>query len=81
MTSIKAGFSDIVFSLGEARKASQKRRPELPTEVHLVGSGELFEMVSKALAQIQYGGYSAPLHANTEEALGAIRADQGKNEQ
>jgi len=78
MTGIKADFSEIVFSLGEARKASQQRRPDLPNQVHLVGSGDLFEMVAKALAQIQYGGYSAPLHANTEEALEAVRVNQSK---
>jgi hypothetical protein len=76
MTGIKADFSEIVFSLGEARKASQKRRPEFPNEVHLVGSGDLFEMVAKALSQFQYGGYTAPLHSNTEEALETIRFSQ-----
>jgi len=78
MTGIKAGFSEIVFSLGEARKTSQKRRLELPIELHLVGAGEIFEMAANALAQIQYGGYAAPLHSNVEEALVAIRADMGK---
>lgn len=78
MTGIKAGFTEIVFSLGEARKASQKRHPEFPVKLHLVGSGELFEMVANALSQIQYGGYSAPLHTNMEEARNAIRVDQRK---
>lgn len=80
MTGIKASFSKIVFTLGEARKASQKRHPEFPNKLHFVGSGEIFEITVNALAQIQYGGYSAPLHANTEEVLSAIYADLGKEE-
>ena len=75
MTGIKANFPEILFSLGEARKASQKRRPDLPIGLHLVGSGELFEMVANALSQIQYGGYNAPLHKTIEAALKAVRAD------
>jgi hypothetical protein len=75
MTGIRASFPEILFSLGEARKASQKRRPDLPIGLHLVGSGELFEMVANALSQIQYGGYSAPLHKSIEDALKAVRAD------
>ena len=78
MTGIKPSFSEIVFSLGEARKASQKRRPELPSKVHLIGSGELFEMLANALAQIQYGGYAAPLHATFDDALKSVLADQAK---
>ena len=65
-----------MLSLAEARKASQKRRPEFPNKVHLVGSGEIFEMVANALAQIQYGGYSAPLFSSVEDALRAIEEDQ-----
>ena len=76
VTGIKPNFSELLFSLGEARKASQKRRPEFPNEIHMVGSGELFEMAANALSQIQYGGYTAPLHANVEEALNAIRANR-----
>jgi hypothetical protein len=75
MAGIKAGFSDIVFSLGEARKTSQKRRPDLTVNVHLIGTGDLFEMVANALSQSQYGGYSAPLHTSISDALAAIRAD------
>ncbi len=78
MTGIKVNFSEMVFSLGEVRKASQKRRPDLPIGLHLVGSGELFEMAAKAMAQLQYGGYAAPLHASLEEALKAIRAELAK---
>jgi hypothetical protein len=78
MTGIKADFSEIVFSLGEARKTSQKRRADLPISLHLVGSGDLFEMVANALAQIQYGGYAAPLHKTRGEALVAIHADMAK---
>lgn len=78
MTEIKAGFAEIVFSLGEARKASKKRLPDFPVELHLVGSGDLFEMVANALAQIQYGGYAAPLYANVESALDAIHSDMKK---
>ena len=73
LTGLKPSFSELVFSLGEARKASKQRRADLPNEIHLVGSGDLFEMASKALSQMQYGGYSAPLHASVEEALKAIR--------
>ena len=75
MTGIKAGFTEIVFSLGEARKTSQKRRPDTAASVHLVGAGDLFEMVANALGQRQYGGYAAPLHSSKEEALSAIRAE------
>ena len=78
MTEVKADFSEIVFSLGEMHKVGQKRRPEFPVGLHLVGSGDVFGLVASALAQLQYGGYSAPLHTNTEEALKAIRADMGK---
>lgn len=78
LTGIKADFSEILFSLGEARKASQKRRPDMPIGLHLVGSGDLFEMVANALSQIQYGGYAAPLHKSVEVALKAIYADMGK---
>jgi hypothetical protein len=78
MTGIKADFSEIVFSLGEARKTSQKRRPDMAISLHLVGAGDLFEMVANALSQIQYGGYTAPLHASSEEALKAIRSEMEK---
>jgi hypothetical protein len=78
MTGIKADFSEIIFALGEARKTSQKRRPDLPVDMHLVGSGELFELVANALAQLQYGGYSAPLHKTAEEAMNLIQADLAK---
>ncbi len=75
MARIKADFSEIVFCLGEARKASQKRRADFPIGLHLVGGGEIFEMVAHALAQIQYGGYAAPLHATAEEAMKAIQTE------
>ena len=78
MTGMKVDFSEVVFSLSEARKASQKRRPEFPMRLHLVGSGELFEFAANALAQTQYGEYNAPLVNNIEDALDAIRADLGK---
>ncbi len=80
MTGIKADFSEIVFSLSEARKAIQQRRPEFPNSVHLVGSGRLFELASNALAQAQYGEYSAPLHSTMEDALNVVRADINKNQ-
>lgn len=80
LTDIKADFSEIVFALSEARKASQKRRPGFPNSVHLVGSGRLFEMAANALAQAQYGEYSAPLHSTMEEALAAVQADISKNQ-
>jgi hypothetical protein len=75
LTGIKPSFGDIVHTLGEARKAGEHRRADLPANMHLVGRGELFEMVANALGQRQYGGYSAPLHRTYEEALSAIRAD------
>ena len=78
MTRFAPSFSEFFFALVEARKASQKRRPEFPNEIHLVGSGELFRLASNALGQVQYGGYTAPLHANIDEALNAVRANQAK---
>ena len=75
MSHLKPGFGDIVFSLGEARKASMLRRPDIVISLHLVGSGDLFEMVAGALSQMQYGGYGAPLHKSIEEALAAVRAE------
>ena len=79
MTGIKAGFTEIVFSLGEARKTSQKRRADLPIGLHLVGTGDLFEMVANALSQRQYGGYAAPLYTTLSDALAAIRSDIAKS--
>ena len=74
MTGIQVDFGEIVFSLNEVRKTSAKRRPDLPISLHLVGAGDLFEMVANALSQRQYGGYAAPLHFTAEEALAAVRA-------
>lgn len=79
MTGIKPNFSEIVFSLSHARKASQKRRSEFPMVLNLVGAGELFELVANALAQAQYGEYTAPLQTSVEKALAAVRADIEKN--
>ena len=75
MTGIKAGFTDIVFSLNEARKTGQRRNPAMPVSLHLVGQGDLFEMVASALGQRQYGGYAAPLHMSLDEAFAAVRAE------
>ncbi|MBN2548649.1 MAG: hypothetical protein JXB15_05810 [Anaerolineales bacterium] len=75
MSGIKADFSEIVFSLSEARKASKRRLVEFPVSVHLVGTGDLFEMVANAAAQVQYGGYKAPLYKTRQEALDAIHTD------
>jgi len=78
MTGIKPNFSEIVFALNQARQTSKKRRPEFPMVLNLVGSGELFELVANALAQTQYGEYSAPLQTSIEKALEAVRADLGR---
>lgn len=75
MIGIKPSFSEIVFSLNEARKTGQKRLPDLPMSLNLVGAGDLFEMVANALRQTQYGEYKAPLQPTLEKTLEAIRAD------
>jgi hypothetical protein len=77
ISAVKPGFSDIMMSLGEVRKASAKRRAELPISPHLAGTGDFFSMLSKAMNQAQYGGYTAPLHTSAAEALSVIRAEIG----
>ena len=75
MQGIKPSFSEIVFSLNEARKTGANRLPNLSMTLNLVGSGDLFEMVANALGQTQYGEHKAPLQPTLEKALEAIRAD------
>lgn len=72
---VTADFSEIVFALGEVRKASQKRRADLPISLHMVGVGEIVQMIVNAMPQFQYGGYVAPLYSTLEQALEAIRKD------
>lgn len=80
MSRIKPDFDDIMFSLGEARKASKQRRPDMPISLHMVGFGGLFKMVANAMSQHQYGGYAiTPLHLSLSEALDAIHAEIGRH--
>jgi microcompartment protein CcmK/EutM len=72
---VKAGFSDIVFTLGESRAARQHRREDRPVSLALVGSGGLMELASKAMGQSQYGGYSMRLFTSLDAALEATRAE------
>jgi hypothetical protein len=74
ITAVKPGFNEVMFSLSEVRKASQKRRPDLPISLHLAGEGDLFSLLAKSMSQMQYGSYIAPLHPSADEALKSIRA-------
>jgi hypothetical protein len=71
---VKPNFSEVTFALGEVRKASMKRRADLPISLHLAGEGGLFNLLAKSMSQMQYGSYVAPLHPNVPEALGIIRS-------
>lgn len=79
MSAIKANFNEIVFSLGEARKASARRIPTMPASLHLVGAGDIFKMVADALGQGQYGGYKAPLYTSVDRALQVVHEELGVN--
>lgn len=72
---IKPGFSDIVLSLGEVRKVSKKRRADIPINLHLVGDGDFFSILAKAMTQTQYGNYTARFHSSLSKALDIIRAE------
>ena len=72
---VKAGFSDIVFTLGETRAAREKRREDRPVTLILVGSGGLMELASKAMGQSQYGGYGMRLFTSLDDALESIREE------
>ncbi|MCJ7432003.1 MAG: hypothetical protein MUO77_00805 [Anaerolineales bacterium] len=75
MSGIKPDFDDVMFSLGEARKASKQRRSDMPISLHMVGTGGLFKMIASAMSQHQYGEYTTPLHLSLSEALDVIRTD------
>ena len=72
---VKAGFSDIVATLGESKAAREKRRADRPVTLALVGSGALMDLASKAMGQSQYGGYGMRLYTSLDAALDAIRAE------
>jgi hypothetical protein len=72
---VKAGFSEIVFMLGESRTARQNRREDRPVSLALIGSGGLMEMAAKAMSQRQYGGTGMRLFNTLDAALETIRAE------
>lgn len=75
VSAVKIGFGEMVSALGEVRAASQKRRPDMPIQLSMVGSGSLIEFAAKAMKQQQYGEYHSPLYSSCEKALEAIYAD------
>ncbi len=75
VSAVKVGFSEMVLALGEVRAASKKRRPDMPIQLSMVGSGTLIEFASKALGQQQYGEYQTPLYTSLDTTLDVIRTD------
>jgi hypothetical protein len=75
VSAVKVGFGEVVFTLGEVRAASKKRRADMPISLSFVGTGSLVEFTSKAMQQYQYGEYRVPLYTTLDKALDAIRAD------
>ncbi|MBN1313496.1 MAG: hypothetical protein JXB30_18965 [Anaerolineae bacterium] len=75
VSAVKVGFGEMVLALGEVRKASKRRRPDMPIRISLVGSGNLVELASKAMEQHQYGEYRVPLYTSLDKTLDDIRAD------
>ena len=79
ITQVKPGFNEVTAALGEVRKASMKRREDMPISLHLAGTGDLFKFLAKSMSQMQYGSYIAPLHPSVDEALSTIRAQIESN--
>jgi hypothetical protein len=75
VSAVKVGFGEMVSALGEVRAASKKRRPDMPIQLSMVGSGSLIEFAAKAMQQSQYGEYHSPLYTSVEKALEVIHAD------
>lgn len=74
VSQVSPGFSEIVLTLGEAKRASKMRRHDLPLSLSIVGSGRLIEMAANAMEQVQYGAYQMPLFTSLDQALAAARA-------
>ena len=75
LRAIKIGFSEMVLTMGEARKAGKKRRPDMPVSPSLIGSGPIIRLASKAMEQQQYGEYRVALYTSLDKALDMIRAE------
>ena len=75
VSAVKVRFGEVVLTLGGVRKASKRRRPDMPISLSLVGSGNLVRLASKAMGQKQYGEYRVNLYASLDRALDDVRAD------
>ncbi|MBN1313495.1 MAG: hypothetical protein JXB30_18960 [Anaerolineae bacterium] len=75
LSKVEIGFGDVVSALGALRRVSNKRRPDLPASVLLVGTGQLAEIASEAVGLQQYGDYRVQLHTSFDKALDSIRTE------
>jgi hypothetical protein len=75
VSAVKVGFREVVVTLAEVRKASKRRRPDMPISINLIGSGNLVQLASNAMEQRQYGEYRVPLYTSLDKTLDDIRAD------
>jgi hypothetical protein len=75
LSTVKVGFSDVVMALGALRRVNQKRRPDMPAYVSLVGSGSILQLISQAVGQQQYGEYHVQMYTDMDKALGNIHID------
>jgi hypothetical protein len=66
---LKADFGDIVSGMGVARKKLPGSPSDPTFKALLVGSGMLWNLVSKGAKQLQYGGIDVPLFTSMEEAI------------
>ncbi len=71
----KVDFSGIVMAMAIQRRKRPGAAGDPRLRTLLIGSGMLFELVSKGAKQLQYGGIEAPLYSTLDEALAAARAE------
>lgn len=75
LSAVKFGISDVVMALAALRRINIKRRPEMPANVSLIGSGNFMQLVAQAIGQQQYGEYQVQMYTSMDKTLESIHAD------